>query len=298
MIFDIKKYQCIGTHIQGFLEGNSQKNSASTIGGQYGNPYNALVGAVEEEPLHISGDVWEVSLSEKDSLEKKNRKEPQHTSKSSARPVSSIPGPSTPLRRKEDAYALLQQYDTSFLVDDSASMDDDSVLGKKWEIAKKVVAEIASIVVEHNSDGVEVQFFNSYLTSPNGKNLRSAEEVMSLLKDIKPYGVSPIADKIGDVLNEYCYEFEKNRRIRGLNLIVLTDEKPSDDQDIEKKIVYYARELKRLRAPLLKVKIHLVQIGNDQKPTASFKGLDDKLQARHKLDRDVSEKGTMQYSKD
>ena len=55
---------------------------------------------------------------------------------------------------------MSKQYNTLFLVDDSASMmDDDPVVGKKWEITKKVVADIATIAVKHNDDVVEVQFF-------------------------------------------------------------------------------------------------------------------------------------------
>ena len=290
MIFDIVKSQCIGTHIQGFREHNPQKNSASTIGGHYGNPYNALVGAIEKKPLHISGGVWEVPLSRKSSSENQNRKDPQHTSKSSAQPVSSLPGPSTQSRRKEDVYATLQQYDTLFLVDDSGSMMyDDSVKGSKWEKTKRVMADITTIAAKHNSDGVEVQFFN--FSPRERKNLlRSAEEVMRLFEDVKTYGPSPIADRLDQVLNEYCYEFEKNRRIKSLNLIVLTDGEPSPHQDVEKIIVKYARELKKLKAHSLKVGIQFVQIGNDRKATAYFKRLDDNLQIRYNLDRDVSEK--------
>ena len=299
MIFDVKNRQCIGTHIQGFLPRGPPFNYASPIGGLYGNSYNALLEAIEEESLHISGGVWEVSLSRKGPPNNQNRKDSQHTSEAKAQPVSSLPGPSTRLRRKENAFATLQQYNTLFLVDDSASMmSEDSVTGSRWMVTKKAMAEVARIVIEHNSDGVEVQFFNSYLKSPKGKNLRSAEEVMSLFEGLKIYGPSPIADKLDEVLNEYCYEFEKNRRIKGLNLIVLTDEKPKDDQDVEAVIVKFARKLEKKSVPLLKVGIQFVQIGNDPEAAAYFKPLDDTLKARHKLDRDVSEKRTMQYSKD
>ena len=298
MILDNNNSQCIGTHIEGFRRKNPRKNSASTIGGQYGNPYNALLEAIEVKPLHISGGVWEVSLSREGPPENQKRKDSQHTSKTRAQPVAFFPGPST-LRRKEDVFARLQQYDTLFLVDDSASMmSDDSVTGNKWEITKNAMAEITSIAVEHNSEGVEVQFFNSYLKPPKGKNLRSAEEVMSLFEDLKIYGPSPIADRLDEVLNEYCFEFEKNRRIKGFNLIVLTDEKPKDDQDVEAVIVKFARKLENKSVPLLKVGIQFVQIGNDPEAAAYFKPLDDTLKARYKLDRDVSEKPIMQYSKD
>ena len=298
MILDVTKFQCIGTHIQGFCKQQPPFNYASPIGGLYGNPYDALLEAIEFEPLQKSSGAWEVPLSRRGPPEKENRKGQQQTSKSSGQPGSSSPDPSTQLRGKEDAYATLQQYDTLFLVDDSASMTKNySVTGNKWEITKKVMAEIADIVVKHNSDGVDVQCFNYFPKPPKGKNLRSAEDVMSLCEDVKPYGPSPIADKLDEVLNEYCYKFDQNRRIRGLNLIVLTAKKPDDDQDVEAVIVKWARIFEEKRMHLLKVGIQFVQIGNNPEAAAYFKPLDDTLKARHKLDRDVSESGQCSHLK-
>ena len=64
---------------------------ASPIGGLYGNPYNALLGAIEEEPLQESSVVWEVSFSRKGPPKKENRKGQRHTSKSSAQPELLLP---------------------------------------------------------------------------------------------------------------------------------------------------------------------------------------------------------------
>ena len=62
MISDAKKYQCVGTHIQGFCTRKNPFNYASPIGGIYGNPYNALLEAIDEEPKSTSEDWWEVPL--------------------------------------------------------------------------------------------------------------------------------------------------------------------------------------------------------------------------------------------
>ena len=96
MILDATTPQCIGTHIQGFRAQKPAFNYASTISGLYGNPYNALLGAIQEVPLQKYSGVWQVSFSKKD------RKDPQHTSKPSAQPISSLAGPS---RRNEDVDA-------------------------------------------------------------------------------------------------------------------------------------------------------------------------------------------------
>ena len=191
----------------------------------------------------------------------------------------------TPLYFKEggeNANATHESHDTLFLVDDSESMMNDG--GIRWETAKRAIGEIASIVTtSSNSNGVEVQFFNHF---QGFKNLKTVDEVLSLFKDIKP-GPSRTADKLEDVLRQYCSEFKANKDIKGLNLIVLTDGDPSDGQDVEDLIVDIARELKDLSAPSLKVGIQFVQIGNDPKASAFLRRLDDQLQGPYELDRDV-----------
>ena len=79
---------------------------------------------------------------------------------------------------------------------------------------------------------------------------------------------------------------------------MLTDEKPSPDQDVEPVIVDFARKLKRKSVPLLKVWDSVCTDRNDPEAATYFKPLDNALKARHKLDRDVSEQLRMQDYKD
>ena len=175
-------------------------------------------------------------------------------------------------------------------------MDSDPVIGIKWNMTREVIAEIASIAVKHDHDGVEVQFFNAYRETEDRQHLTSAEDVMRLFEGLNPYGESLIATKLDEVLNEYCFRFGHDRDIKGLNLIVLTDGDPSPDQDIEEDIVKYARKLESFSAPQLKVGIQFVQIGSGSTAAAFFDQLDNKLKEKHNLDRDVSEQRIMQFS--
>ena len=75
----------------------------------------------------------------------------------------------------ERVFGKLKGYDTRFLVDDS-----DSMQGPRWTTTKQVMAQIASIAVKYDKNGVDVRFFNNYLEDEERFNLDSANKVMSL----------------------------------------------------------------------------------------------------------------------
>ena len=185
--------------------------------------------------------------------------------------------------QKEKVYARLQRYDTVFLVDDSGSM-----YGIRWRITSEVLAEIASIAVKYDKDGVDLRFFNNYLDDEERLNLDSSEKVMSLFKGVQPDGPTLTADVIEEELNNYIYEYTQNRHKKGLNLIVLTDGEPESGQKVEDVIVKYAKKLETISAPPFHVGVQFVQIGGDEAASIFLKSLDDDLKAKHGLDRDVS----------
>ena len=186
-------------------------------------------------------------------------------------------------RNAERTLAKLKGYDTRFLVDDS-----DSMYGPRWTTTKQVMAHIASIAVRYDRNGVDVRFFNNYLEDKERLNLDSAEKVMSLFDNLEPDGATPTADFLDIELNEYIYEYKKNRHIKGLNLIVITDGEPSPGQDVEGVVVKYARILAQLDAPPLQVGIQFVQVGDEKGAKDFLDSLDNDLQEKHDLDRDVS----------
>lgn len=192
---------------------------------------------------------------------------------------------------KEKVFAQLRRYDTSILIDDSDSMN-----GRRWKIAKHVLDEIVPIAVKYDKNGVDVRFFNEFLENEERKNITSPEKVIELFKSATPpEGETPTADMLEIELNEYIHEYKLNRSIKGLNLIVLTDGEPSPGQDVERVIVKYAKKLEELEAPPLQVGIQFVQIGSDEKAATFLKALDDDLQTKWSLDRDVRRLPTRRF---
>jgi len=188
--------------------------------------------------------------------------------------------PSAP--NKERVYARLQQYDTLFLVDDSGSM-----YGPRWNTTAHVLAKIASIAIKYDQNGVDIQFFNKYINDAERRNLTSADQVMKLFGKVVPEGPTPTADILDGELNEYMFEYRKDRRKKGLNVIILTDGEPERKQDVEAVIVKYAKKLEAMSAKLLQVGLQFVQIGGDEGAAKFLKSLDDDLEKKHGLDRDV-----------
>ncbi|KAL8713584.1 MAG: hypothetical protein Q9220_002446 [cf. Caloplaca sp. 1 TL-2023] len=195
------------------------------------------------------------------------------------------PGSSTQLgdpsvgKRKEKVFGRLRKYDTVFLVDDSESM-----YGRRWLTTSRVLADVASIAVAFDQDGVDVKFFNA---PDEGNDLTTRKEVLTLFSQVDPDGPTLTADILDAELNEYIYEYEKDRQKKGLNLIVLTDGEPEKGQDVESVIVKYADMLRSVRAPPFQVGIQFVQIGADKDATKFLKRLDSKLKGEHGLDRDM-----------
>ncbi|KAL8950815.1 MAG: hypothetical protein Q9222_003162 [Ikaeria aurantiellina] len=191
-------------------------------------------------------------------------------------------GDSNASKKKEKVFGRLRKYDTVFLVDDSESM-----YGRRWLTTSRVLADVASIAVHFDQNGVDVKFFNEPLDPDEGNNLTTSEEVMALFSRVSPAGPTLTADILDEQLNEYIYEYEKDRRKKGLNLIVLTDGEPEKGQDVESVIVKYADLLRSVRASPFQVGIQFVQIGADRDATKFLRRLDSKLKGEHGLDRDM-----------
>lgn len=195
-------------------------------------------------------------------------------------------------KEKERVFGKLRSYDTVFLVDDS-----DSMYGPRWDTTKHVLAKIASIAVLHDRNGVDIRFFNEYLEDVERLDLDSADKVMSIFDKVEPFGSTPTADVLERELNDYIFEYRNNRHRKGLNLIVLTDGEPDDGQDVAGVIAKFAKKLEELEAPLRQVGIQFVQIGGDKKAAEFLATLDNDLQKKYSLDRDVSAHDGMSSSR-
>lgn len=72
-------------------------------------------------------------------------------------PPGPPPIPLRPVRQDgEDPLEMLREYDTVFLIDDSASM-----AGERWDQAMNVIIGVAEIAAGYDEDGIDVYFLNS-----------------------------------------------------------------------------------------------------------------------------------------
>jgi len=204
---------------------------------------------------------------------------------------------------KEDKgrFALLTQFDTVFLIDDTGSMAemeaDDSK--PKWDELIESLQYIVEIVCSYDKDGVDVHFLCN-----DGKDeygITNGQRMLDLLsREVQPdeYGGGTfMAQQIWLVLTTYLDRFEDwKRRVRErpppqkpkmLNLIVITDGAADDREEVEDVIADAAKRLDALHAPRTQVGIQFLQIGKDEAAARWLVLLDDELKTKHGI-RDVS----------
>jgi len=182
-----------------------------------------------------------------------------------------------PMRQNttENALETLRKFDTVIIVDDSGSMH-----GALWTEARDALASLAETASKYDTDGIDVYFLNDTTV---GSNMRDAASVNRLFNRVKPRGITPIGEKLEELLLEYVSGLEHAKdtdpallkSIKPINYIVLTDGAPTDDP--EAVIVATAKRLDARNFPITQVGIQFVQIGNSLRATNYLKELDDGL---------------------
>ncbi|KAK4453691.1 collagen alpha-5 chain [Podospora aff. communis PSN243] len=198
----------------------------------------------------------------------------------------SIASLSTP----DDPYAFLGTFDTVFVIDDSGSM-----AGSSWNEVKEVLRQITPICTSHDADGIDVFFLNhknpKTMVSRDGSRglggypkIRSAHEVESIFKTVRPGGGTPTGTRINNIIRPYLAAYEAAVRnncdpedtgIKPINMIVITDGVATDDP--ESVIVSAARRLDKADAPPYQVGIQFFQVGSERGAAEALQELDDNL---------------------
>ncbi|KAL5508182.1 hypothetical protein ACEPAH_5801 [Sanghuangporus vaninii] len=180
---------------------------------------------------------------------------------------------------REDPLELLKQYDTIFIIDDSVSM-----VGERWTETREALASLAEVAARYDTEGIDVYFLNARRSA---RNMRSGESVKRQFDSIEPQGISLLARRLEELLNDYISELEQAqreilrgdlnalRRIKPVNYIIITDGVPTDDP--EPVIIQAARRLDRGNLPVYQVGIQFVQVGDDPRATEALRELDDDL---------------------
>ncbi|EFR04175.1 hypothetical protein MGYG_07182 [Nannizzia gypsea CBS 118893] len=189
---------------------------------------------------------------------------------------------------RDQADSFLTQFDTVFLIDDSGSMQ-----GPSWEATENALAKIAPICTARDKDGVEIYFLNHRSGTANGaySNVRDTGHVREVFTAVTPYGGTPTGTRLNHILKPYLKGFEeasksmsadeRDRAVRPLNIIVITDGVPTDD--VESVIIQAAKKLDKLNAVPWQVGIQFFQVGNDPEAAEDLKELDDALAGQNNI---------------
>lgn len=187
----------------------------------------------------------------------------------------------------EELEALLKNYDTQFLIDDSGSMrlstSTVSVGKTHWDEVKDVTM---SIVKKCAPDGVDVYFFNSLLVGQyKGLDIKTPEAVMKLFEDRWEDGIrgsTPTAEALDLIITPYLNDCEnthkeQNKFPKPRNIIVMTDGAANNNNLLRQNLISYARRLDAMKAPTDQIGIQFFQVGKVEGVGKFFEYLDNAL---------------------
>ncbi|OKL64683.1 hypothetical protein UA08_01052 [Talaromyces atroroseus] len=200
---------------------------------------------------------------------------------------SSYSSPFVQTNAEDSEYAFLANFDTIFLVDDSGSMAD-----RYWREAEEAIAMITPICTQHDPDGIDLYFLNNSNNAQRGggyTNIISPSAVQDIFRRVRPYGMTPVGQRLSQILFPYLRRVEKMAAntddygqlknaayaVRPINIIVITDGVFSDDA--ESVILNAARTLDRCQTIPWQVGIQFFQIGSDKAAQRHLEQLDDEL---------------------
>ena len=203
--------------------------------------------------------------------------------------------------QKEPEFFKLTRYKTTFLVDDSSSMEDipeealahlpksEGLYARPWSDTIHAIKQCGNIIL--NAGGsLNIHFFNNERVKedPSGP-----EDIAAFCHSIRPHGDTPTYDRLKEHLDDFLDQFKRlsireRSKFPGLNLIIFTDGAPEGPfDDIREVIADTVKELGDLRATKNKIGIQWVQIGKDAKVAEFFSFLDDKLAGNYNLREDI-----------
>ena len=160
--------------------------------------------------------------------------------------------------------------------------------GSKWAETAAALAAVVPICAARDQDGVDIHFLN-HPDSSEYKNLKRAEDVMSIFRSVRPSGGTPTGIRLHHLLKKYLAEAAKwegamEEKVKPMNIIVITDGAAGDDPYTV--IANAAKKLGALNAPAWQVGIQFFQIGTDPEATEMLRELDDLLASQENT-RDI-----------
>lgn len=200
----------------------------------------------------------------------------------------SCPPPAEDIRYGTDnQYSFLSEFDTIFLVDDSASM-----IGQSWREAEEAITAITPVCTKYDSDGIDIFFLNHHSTSDGSGgylNIKSPATVQEIFRGVLPKDATPVGKRLQQILLPYLSQVQEmaahikqygslrdlKLAVRPINIIVITDGVFSDDA--ESVILRAVQTLEECDADPWQIGIQFFQIGTDITAQKYLKQLDDDL---------------------
>ncbi|KAF3937547.1 hypothetical protein ABW19_dt0202970 [Dactylella cylindrospora] len=183
----------------------------------------------------------------------------------------SLPDTAPATAGDEDKFTMLADFDTVLVIDDSLSMKGD-----RWQLVTDALSAIIPIVTHYDRNGVDIYFLNRPHDANAHEQVKSKEQVLRIFDAVQPEGThTPTGRVLKKILDSYIRKYNLDRRIKKLNIIVITDGEPTDD--VEGPITDTAKNLDNIGADYNQVGIQFVQIGNDKEAAKALMFLDNDL---------------------
>ncbi|OAA38161.1 von Willebrand factor, type A [Beauveria brongniartii RCEF 3172] len=184
-----------------------------------------------------------------------------------------------------------------------------------WDEVADVLRAVVPICTARDADGIDLYFLNhrspspsAFYSPPSGKarggyyNIRSADDVSSIFQSVVPCGITPTGGRLEQILAPYLKGLEKSaakrqsktsaaaadaggegvtkekkkkKEKKRMNVIVITDGRPTDDP--AGVLVEAASRLVAARAPVAQLGVQFFQVGRDAGARAALQELDDGL---------------------
>ncbi|ATY66749.1 von Willebrand type A [Cordyceps militaris] len=202
------------------------------------------------------------------------------------RPSRAVP----PRECDNDQFALLANYDTVVVIDDSSSMSESNGRGRsRWDEVGDAIRQIARVCTRYDADGIDMYFLNhrSASPAPPGRasggyyNVGTAEQVTEIFEIVWPCGMTPTGARLQDILGPHldlCERAGGGEMPKPVNVIVFTDGIPTDDPaGILSSVVH---RLDHVKAPVAQVGVQFFQVGRDKGARRALMSLDDDLRSR------------------
>ncbi|KAF8959222.1 hypothetical protein BDZ97DRAFT_1761559 [Flammula alnicola] len=188
-------------------------------------------------------------------------------------PPNTEPGynPLLDIKRPSTIENYLKFYDTVFLIDDSGSMEEDSPT--KWQQCVQAVTAIADTAIDNNTDGIDIYFLNSdaiFKMKDEVRGITDKSKVKAALDRVGPNGNTPTGERLGERLQEHLRKIDdvvgkdfSYREIKPLDLIVITDGSPNDNNLCKYELESAAKHITDNNYHPNHIGVQFVQIGND-----------------------------------